>query len=145
MNITVKRYKHEKDFTIGKVFIDNEFECYSLEDEKRDKKVMHETRIPEGKYKVELRTFGGHHERYKVKFDFHRGMLWVKDVPGFSDILIHIGNTDDDTSGCLLLGLTVDEFKGVLGNSTEAYRRFYRKVLTAIEGGKEVWIKYEAA
>lgn len=145
MNISVKRYKHEPDFTAGKLFVDGEFECYTLEDEKRDVKVKHETRIPEGKYKVELRTFGGHHDKYKVKFADHKGMLWVKDVPNFSDILIHIGNTDDDTSGCLLVGLSIDDVKGVLFNSTEAYKRLYRKVLPDLEAGKEVWIKYEVA
>jgi hypothetical protein len=144
MNILVKRYKSEKDFTIGKVYIDDQFECYSLEDEKRDVKVMHETRIPEGKYKIDLRTFGGHHEQYAKKFPaMHKGMLWVKDVPGFQDILIHIGNTDEDTSGCLLIGLNVDEAKGILYNSTAAYLRFYPKVLAAIEAKKDVWIKYE--
>jgi hypothetical protein len=145
MNLTVKRYKHDKDFTCGKLFIDGEFECYTLEDEHREVKVKHETRIPEGKYKVELRTFGGHHERYSKKFDFHKGMLWVKDVPNFTDILIHIGNSDDDTSGCLLVGLDIDNIKGLLFNSTGAYTRMYKKVLAAIERGEEVWIKYEVA
>lgn len=144
MNILVSRYKHEVDFTIGKLFVNNKFECFTLEDESRNKKVMHETRIPEGTYKIELRTFGGHHEKYKVKFPFHKGMLWVKDVPNFKDILIHIGNTDEDTSGCLLLGTQVDERKGRLIQSTVAYISLYQKVLAAIESGEEVTIKYEA-
>lgn len=144
MNITVKRYKHAADFTIGKLFIDGEFECYTLEDEKREVKVMHETRIPEGKYPVVLRTFGGHHERYEKKFPEHEGMLWVTNVPGFKDILIHIGNDDDDTSGCLLVGLNPDEANGKIVNSTAAYLRLYNKVLPVLKAGKEVWIKYEA-
>jgi hypothetical protein len=144
MNITVTRYKHEKDFTIGKLFIDGQFECYTLEDEKREVKVMHETRIPEGKYNVVLRTFGGHHEKYEKKFPEHEGMLWVTNVPGFKDILIHIGNDDDDTSGCLLVGLGPDEAKGKIVNSTVAYLRLYNKVLPVLKAGKEVWIKYES-
>lgn len=143
MIINVRRYKHEKEFTIGRLYIDGQFECYTLEDQYQAVKVMHETRIPEGKYKVELRTFGGHHEQYKHKFPEHKGMLWVKDVPGFKDILIHIGNSDGDTSGCLLVGCSVDDVQGKLFNSTEAYKRFYRKVLPEIEAGKEVFIKYE--
>jgi hypothetical protein len=145
MNITVTRYKHEKDFTLSKVFIDGQFEAYGLEDERRDVKVMHETRIPEGKYKIELRKEGSHHEKYSKKFPaFHKGMLHVTKVPNFQFILIHIGNTDEDTSGCLLIGLNVDEAQGKLTNSTAAYERFYPKVLAALEAGKEVWIKYEA-
>jgi hypothetical protein len=143
MNILVQRYKHAEDFTLGKVFIDGEFECYSLEDEKREQKVMHETRIPEGSYKVVLRTFGGHHERYEKKFPNHEGMLWVTNVPNFKDILIHIGNTDEDTSGCLLVGLNVDEAEGTLQNSTEAYKRLYKKVLPAAKIGN-LNIKYES-
>jgi hypothetical protein len=143
MNIVVQRYKHEADFTIAKLFIDGEFECYTLEDERREVKVMHETRIPEGKYKIVLRTFGGHHERYKNKFKGHEGMLWVTEVPNFKDILIHIGNSDEDTSGCLLVGLNVDESKGLLYNSTAAYQRLYKKVLPAVRNG-QAWIKYES-
>lgn len=143
MNILVQRYKHEADFTLSKISIDGQFECYGLEDEKREVKVMHETRIPEGKYKIELRTFGGHHERYKVKFPNHEGMLWVTNVPKFKDILIHIGNTDEDTSGCLLVGLSVDEANGKLINSTAAYERIYKKVLQAARTGN-LYIKYES-
>jgi hypothetical protein len=145
MNILVQRYKHAKDFTISKVFIDGQFECFGLEDERREAKVMHETRIPEGRYKIVLRTEGGHHAKYSKKFPtFHKGMLHVTNVPGFQWILIHIGNTDEDTSGCLLVGLNVDEAKGMLYNSTAAYERFYSKVIKAIEQEEEVWIKYES-
>ena len=38
--------------------------------------------------------------------DMHKGMLWVRDIPGFEYILIHTGNTDEHTSGCLLVGDT---------------------------------------
>lgn len=145
MNITVKRYKHEKDFTIGKLFIDGQFEAYTLEDEKRDVKVMHETRIPEGRYKIELRTEGTHHAKYLDRFPgMHKGMLHVTNVPNFQWILIHCGNHEGHTSGCLLVGLNVDEAKGYLSNSEMAYKRVYPKVLAALEAGKEVWIKYEA-
>jgi hypothetical protein len=143
MKITVRRYLSKSDFTISNVYIDGIYVCKGLEDEHRDKKVMHETRIPEGTYKVELRTFGTHHEKYKVKFDDHEGMLWVKDVPGFQHILIHIGNTDEDTSGCLLVGEKADEVKGTISNSTIAYRKFYSKILTALKKGEKVTITYE--
>ena len=144
MRILVKRSESAKDFTAGVLSIDGKFQCYTLEDERREVKVMHETRIPEGEYKVGLRLFGGHHEKYLKRFpDIHKGMLWVKDVPNFKDILIHIGNTDDDTSGCLLVGSAIDERFGVLYRSTEAYLKLYRKVLAAIMSGEEVTIKYE--
>jgi len=144
MILKVKRNKSTEEFTTGRLFVNTVFECYSLEDQYQVKKVMHETRIPEGTYDITLRTFGGHHERYKVKFpDVHRGMLWLKNVPGFQDILIHIGNKDDDSSGCILVGAAIDEDKGLLYKSTEAYLRMYRKVIDAFAKGEKIQIVIE--
>ena len=68
----------------GMLFIDGKFECYTLEDQYQAVKVMHETCIPEGTYKLKLRTVGGFNSRYTKKYPtFHRGMLWLEDVPGF--------------------------------------------------------------
>lgn len=143
--IDVERYKHSSDFTLSRVYLDGQFECFGLEDERRDVKVMHETRIPEGEYRVTLRTFGSHHEKYKVKFPgFHRGMLWVRDIPGFRDILIHIGNTEKDTSGCLLVGSWPNEDAGTIVHSTSAYEKLYKKVIDAIDSKREVKIKYRS-
>jgi hypothetical protein len=145
MKLVVKRGKGAPDFTPGELFIDDKFECYTLEDERRTIKVMHETCVAEGTYNIVLRTFGGHHDRYKNKFpDIHKGMLWVKDVPKFSDILIHIGNTDDDTSGCLLVGSAIDVKLGRLYRSTEAYLKMYKKVRDAIVQGDNVTITYKS-
>jgi hypothetical protein len=142
MDIIVQRFLKSDDFTIGRLSIDDVLECYVLEDEKRDLKVMHETRIPAGRYEIKLRTFGGHHEKYKVRFkDIHKGMLWLQDVPQFKDILIHCGNTDDDTSGCLLVGKTADLLKGTIGQSTAAYSAFYPKVEKELSAGKKVFIE----
>ena len=70
-------------------------------------------------------------------------MLWVKDVPGFEYILIHIGNDEDDTAGCLLLGSTADANKGFIGGSTGAYKKAYAKISHAILRGEEVLINYQ--
>lgn len=144
MEIKIKRYHETKNYTIGRLFIDGKFECYTLEDEHRDVKVMHETRIPAGRYEIKLRKFGGHHIRYKTKFpDFHQGMLWLQDVPGFKDILIHIGNTDVDTSGCPLVGADVDLKNGRILYSTRAYTKFYKKVIGELTSGKKLFITIE--
>lgn len=144
MKILVKRYKYDTDFTLSDIYIDGVRECKGIEDEKREIKVMHETCIPSGTYSISLRTFGGHHEKYSKKFpDFHKGMLWVKDVPEFKDILIHIGNTDEDTSGCLLLNSKVNDKTGIGTGSTIAYTKFYKKVLPELLAGNPVTITYE--
>lgn len=138
------RYSDDNESTLGLLFIDGKFECYILEDEKREVKVAGETRIPAGNYELVLRRFGGKHGRYARSFDFHDGMIELKDVPGFTDVLFHIGNDEDDTEGCLLCGdgvnnnLTGD---GFVSNSTIAYRRVYQKTLPLLQQGEKVFIE----
>ena len=146
MNLRVVRYKSSDDFTLGMLLDETDgkrFLCYTLEDEHRETKVKHETRIPAGTYKITLRTVGGFHSRYTKKYgDMHKGMLWVRDVPGFEYILIHTCNTDEHTSGCLLVGSTSD-VKGFVGGSVKAYRKIYPSIAAALENGEEVSITYE--
>ena len=152
MKLKVIRISSGSDSTSGVLFDvtdpeNKKFLAYTLEDEKRSEKVMHETRIPEGEYKIILRTHGGTHPRYAKRFpDIHRGMLHVIDVPNFKYILIHCGNDDEDTSGCLLVGDTQKnnqiEENGFIGSSSKAYARIYPPIAAAIEAGEEVTIKY---
>lgn len=141
MNLKVIRYNSQGDFTQGLLTIDGKFQCYTLEDEQRVQKVYSETAIPLGRYQVKLRTVGKFHEQYKKKFAiFHVGMLHVTNVPGFEYILIHIGNTDDDTAGCLLVGRSTSE--NSIAESTIAYEAMYKKVIDAFDKGEDVWIEY---
>ena len=124
------------------------FLAYTLEDEQRDKKVLGETRIPNGVYKLGLRKVGGYHARYTKRFPhIHIGMLHVLDVPGFEYILIHCGNTDEHTAGCLLVGDSQEnnliKKDGFIGKSTQAYKRIYPRIAEALECGEEVTITYK--
>ena len=124
------------------------FLAYTLEDEQRDTKVLGETRIPNGVYKLGLRKVGGYHARYTKRFPhIHIGMLHVLDVPGFEYILIHCGNTDEHTAGCLLVGDSQENNQitkdGFIGKSTQAYKRIYPRIAEAIECGEEVTITYK--
>lgn len=151
MNLEVLRFSSEEDSTSGLLFDvtngERKFLAYTLEDEYREEKKMHETRIPAGTYNVTLRTVGGFHTRYTEKYgDMHKGMLWVRDVPGFEYILIHTGNTDEHTSGCLLLGdsQTNNQIKedGFIGSSVQAYKRVYPPIAKVLEDGGTVSITY---
>ena len=136
MKLTLKRFSTGPDSTLGLLFIDDAFVCFTCEDEHRDIKVAGETRIPAGTYAIRVRTWGGFHQRYERRFAFHRGMLEICDVPGFTDILIHIGNTDDDTAGCILVGLGAradDRGGGRVMTSALAYETFYPRVIDAAE------------
>ena len=129
-------------------FKQKKFLAYTLEDEQRDEKVFGETRIPEGTYKLGLRKVGGYHARYSKKFDdFHIGMLHVLDVPGFEYILIHCGNTDEHTAGCLLVGDSQENNQikkdGFIGRSVQAYKRIYPRIASALERGEKVTITYK--
>ena len=124
------------------------FLAYTLEDEQRDKKVYGETRIPNGTYKLGLRKEGGYHAKYSKRFsDFHIGMLHVLNVPGFEYILIHCGNTDEHTAGCLLVGDSQENNQitkdGFIGKSTQAYKRIYPRISEAIDCGEGVKITYK--
>ena len=125
------------------------FLAYTLEDEYRDEKKYGETRIPDGTYKLDLRKTGGYHQKYSKRFkDIHIGMLHVTNVPGFEYILIHCGNTDEHTAGCLLVGDSQENNQitkdGFIGKSTQAYKRIYPRIAEAIECGEEVTIKYKS-
>jgi len=147
MKLDVVRTQFGKDATNGMLFIDGVFEAFTLEDEVRDVKVHSETAIPLGEYEIKLRTEGGFHSKYTARYGaMHKGMLWLQDVPNFKWILIHTGNQDSHTAGCLLIGETqqdLDKGKdGFIGGSGDAYKKMYPKVADALLAGEKVTIKY---
>jgi len=150
MKLEILRISSDVDSSSGLVFDitdGRKFLCYSLEDEYRNDKVMHETRVPAGTYQIQLRKVGGFNAKYTKKYgDFHKGMLHVQDVPGFEYILIHTGNTDEHTSGCLIVGDSQENNQlmknGFIGKSVQAYKRIYTPIATALENGEEVTITY---
>ena len=154
MQLEVLRFNDNGNSTNGLLFdISNGervFLCYTLEDEGRQTKVYGETRIPEGEYCIGWRTTGGFNARYSARFsDIHMGMLEIMDVPGFTYILIHCGNSDKDTAGCLLLGDSqtnnTNLSAGFIGNSTSAYQRVYKHIAEGMESGEDVTITYKVA
>lgn len=146
MKIEVVRYSDNGDSTMSLIFIDGQFQCYGLEDEFREKKVRGETRIPEGIYPIKLRKEGGFHNRYSKTFsEMHEGMLHITNVPNFKWVLIHCGNTDEHTAGCLLVGDQVNNNQignGFLSSSRPAYRLLYPKVLSELKKGNTVEIEF---
>ncbi len=124
MKIKVDRKHLKTTYTIGDLYIDNgngyEWFCNTLEDTVRDydkdgildvPKIYGKTAIPYGEYIVKL--------GYSPKFK--RIMPRVQNVKGFEGILIHMGNTDDDSSGCILVG--VNEEKGRIDHSLITFEK----------------------
>ena len=144
-----RRISSGDESTLGTLFdvtSEPEFLCYVLEDQFNEPKIPGETRIPAGKYQILLRDEGGMVKRCKKRFSWHRGMLWLQMVPGFTYIYMHVGNKDDDTDGCLLVGYgqvsNVTE-QGMVTTSVAAYRRLYEKITAELDAGEEVWITVE--
>ncbi len=126
-------------FTLGKLFIDGVLFCYTVEDRDRDvnndgdlddkgeSKVYGETAIPKGEYKVIL----------SMSNRFKKLMPEVLDVKGFEGIRIHSGNTDKDSSGCIIVG-TVRTTNGV-GLSRDCFNRLMKR----LEGQKNITLNIE--
>lgn len=143
MRIDVQRFHATEKSTIGILSVDGEFQCFTLEDPVRDEKIASITAIPAGEYKIALRHEGGMITRYQAKFGEveHPGMVWLLDVPNFEFVYIHIGNTPDNTDGCILVGCTYDSRSpDIVGVSTAAYRDLYPQILEAIRENEEVTI-----
>ena len=102
----IRKYKGPK-YTIGSLFLNNKYFCDTLEDAVRDVKIKHQTAIPKGIYKVTL----------TASPRFKRILPRLHNVPEFTGVLIHRGNTIDDTSGCILVG--ENKKKGMVLNSTK--------------------------
>lgn len=149
MILELKRFHDDGDTTGGLLFIDGVFECFVVEDQEQTVKKWGETRIPNGTFDVSLRASGGFHNRYKEKFGQKNGMLCVHNSPDwkikvgdtvFQYVLIHIGNTDDETAGCLLTNEAFNSRTMRGSGSTNAYLKLYPKVEKALLNGEEVKI-----
>ena len=153
MELTLLRISSGNEATLGTLF-DAEparaplltFLCYTLEDQYNEPKIPGETRIPAGRYQIKVREEGGMYQRYSKRFQpWHDGMLWLQNVPGFTFIYLHVGNKDDDSEGCILVGdgqISNVVERGQVTSSVLAYRRLYEKVLAALFS-EEVWITIE--
>ena len=119
MKLLLIRKKFLEDRTLGELFTPDGYFCDTLEphriDWTKEKKVKGKTAIPEGTYKVEL--------AWSKKWG--KTMPWIRWVPNFSGIQIHVGNTPKDTEGCILVG---DSERNILVNSTFCFIQLLKKL-----------------
>jgi hypothetical protein len=145
VKLRLERYSSGPKSTLGLLFINEQFQCYTCEDRYRAEKVAGETRIAPGTYDIKLRTVGGFHKRYRRRYGtMHKGMLWLRDVPQFEYILIHVGNSSKDSAGCILVGRDVcsdPRGGGSVVYSRLAYKDLYPKVADALIVGEKVTIE----
>jgi len=136
MHCELLRLRTTGSETIGAFYVDGVWTCWTLEDPPNSPKIPKRTRIPSGTYEIRLRDEGGMTKRYAERFPgMHKGMLHLQAVPDFTYVYVHIGNDEDDTDGCPLVGLTVDMGRGRLGDSTGAYKKIYPPLAAAVDNG----------
>lgn len=138
MELILKRTFKGPKYTIGKLYIDGSYFCDTLEDVDRglksstpigeilSKKIKGQTAIPTGTYQITLNVYS---PKFGIKpaYQFCGGKVpRLLNVPGFDGILIHIGNTPEDTMGCILVGQ--NKVKGQVINSTDTFKKFYNKI-----------------
>ena len=127
MQINIKRKIRTNNSTIGELFVDGVFECYTLEDVERDVKIPAETAIAKGTYKVVVTPSNR----------FKRDLPLLLKVPNFEGVRIHSGNNNHNTEGCILVGQTKDV--DWIGNSRQAFNKLFEKIKSA----KKVVLKIE--
>lgn len=133
MKVTINRRYTGKTCVIGKfnVLDDEEkilFECFSLEEDKEGLESGKDLRISDGVYNLKRHSpsrFENTLRSITKKDDDTMINVYNDEVPASRAILIHWGNTDKDTQGCILLGLTKDNNNESVGQSRQACKEFY--------------------
>lgn len=140
MKLKMNRTFLGPSYTIGKLYINDQYFCDTLEDPNRDTnkngtfdngevKIKANTAIPYGTYRVIV----------SMSPRFKRELPRLLDVPSFSGVLIHRGNTPSDTEGCILVG--ENKVKGQVINSTPYEVKLVKLLKEAQNKGEEIWIE----
>jgi hypothetical protein len=133
MKLIVKRVAKKPKYTIGKLYIDGEYFCDTLEDTDRDldqsmteeeiasRKVYGKTAIPTGTYKITMNVVSPRFKNRSWAKPWNGKIPRLLDVPGYDGVLIHVGNTEQDCTGCLLVG--TNNVVGKVTNSTTTFHK----------------------
>lgn len=152
MKIVLDRKWRKSEYTIGRLYIDDEFFCNTLEDTDREldqnmdlrvlrnKKIPNQTAIPTGTYEITLSVKSPKFSTYNFYDEVCDGYLpRLLDVPGFAGILIHCGSNASHSSGCILVGNNT--IKGGLTNSKSVFESLYNKMKIAKENNEKITIE----
>lgn len=152
MELVVNRKYKKQSYTIGELYVDGKFFSNTLEDADRglddsmsiakirELKKPSITAIPKGTYEITLDVISPRFCTNSFYKQVCNGKLpRLLNVKGFEGILIHAGNTDKDTSGCLLVG--VNKAKGQVINSRETFKELYKLLKDKHDKGEKITIK----
>lgn len=147
MELTVKRLYLKSSYTIGKLYVNEQYECDTLEDRVRElkseaDKVYGETAIPYGKYQIAMNVISPKFNTYEFYRNVCQGRLpRLVDVPYFNGILIHVADGNKGAkllSGCI--GVGQNKIKGGLVNGKNTFTALYNKLEEAYNKGEQIWI-----
>lgn len=154
MEILVHRVWKKAEYCVGRLSIDGEIICNTMEDtdrglddgmqdwQIRNKKIPNRTAIPTGRYEVDMSTVSPRFSQKQFYMDVCQGKLpRLKNVKGFEGILIHTGNDETHSSGCLLVGL--NKVRGKLTDSKETFKKVYALMKEAHDRGETIYITIE--
>ena len=139
MELKVIRKAKAPEYTIGKLYVDGIYVCDTLEDcdrgltqdmpleEIKAKKVYGKTAIPTGTYEIDMNTVSPKFEKRSWAKPFGGKLPRLVNVPGYEGVLIHVGNTSESTSGCLLVGK--NSVKGMVTDSSRTFISLMSKYL----------------
>ena len=139
IKLTLKRRYRGSQYTIGSLYINNQYFCDTLEDRDRGlsqqmsldniklKKVYGSTAIPTGTYRMSMNITSNKFSSRSCAIPYTGKIPRLVNVPGFDGVLIHPGNTDKDTYGCILVG--ENKVKGQVINSQNIWKKLMEKLL----------------
>ena len=141
MRLLLKRIAKMEKYTIGKLYIDGKYFSDTLEDTDRNLtstmskdeivkvKVYGKTAIPTGTYAVDMNTVSPKFGKRSWAQPYEGKVPRLQDVPGYEGVLIHPGNTADDTSGCILVGR--NKVKGQVVESQDTFKALMKILVKA--------------
>lgn len=131
MNIVLNRKFKRPLYTIGTLAVDGEYFCDTLEDPVRPagQKVLGQTAVPAGVYEAVL----------TLSPRFKRVLPLLLDVPGFTGVRIHAGNTAEDTQGCILVGWNTE--KGRITSSRLTEDALVTRLKRAQDEGEKIYLE----
>jgi hypothetical protein len=153
LNYILQRYSDNRESTIGLMFKKIQKGAtwalhllgYSLEDEYRPEKVAKDTRIAAGIYDLVIQELTTPLTlKYRAKYNWFENHIMIKNVPNFTGVYIHVGNNDDHTDACVLMGDNVNNNSignGEITNSTNCFRRFYKECYEHLKAGGKASIE----
>lgn len=153
LTVKVKRLYKKDQYTIGKMYINGEYFCDTLEDKDRGLtsdmdliaikqiKVYGETAIPTGTYEIDMETVSPKFKNRSWALPYRGKVPRLVDVKGFDGVLIHVANKASELAGCIAVGN--NKAVGQVLNSSATFHKLMVQLLDAKDAGDKIQLIIE--